>query len=201
MTKYLLADRELNGYNDSDFYAVFWDTETESIRSEMYGTTRCAAPTVAPADEYLRDIPDDVLEKAKAYLFQKMSDRIREEDRILVDEPAEVSRGDVLEILESGSFRDRDAGVSIKYEAGEQGEVIWRGAFGTFYANGYNRVGRHNLRVGLKLSDGRTVFLALKKCKLARPYLSDEEISRRAQAHADGLRFHALSAVPGFIQF
>jgi hypothetical protein len=35
----VLATYERNGYNDSDFYAVVWDTESGMIRSVCYGST------------------------------------------------------------------------------------------------------------------------------------------------------------------
>ena len=36
----VLEDRERNGYHDSDFYAVVWDEEKQTVRSFEYATTR-----------------------------------------------------------------------------------------------------------------------------------------------------------------
>ena len=36
----VLETYEENGYHDSDFYAVVWDDETESIIHKQYATTR-----------------------------------------------------------------------------------------------------------------------------------------------------------------
>jgi len=87
MTKYLLADRERNGYDDSDFYAVFWDTETQTIRSEEYGSTRYPSPRVAPTDEYLRDIPEGELQKARIYFQDRLETDLIRADHYLRDNP------------------------------------------------------------------------------------------------------------------
>jgi hypothetical protein len=36
----VLSVREMNGYDDSDFYATVWDEETESVKEIMYASTR-----------------------------------------------------------------------------------------------------------------------------------------------------------------
>lgn len=36
----VLSTYERNGYDDSDFYAIVWDDETQSLRHVMYATTR-----------------------------------------------------------------------------------------------------------------------------------------------------------------
>lgn len=45
MSKYILCDWEINGYNDSDFVCMYYDTQTDTIGTYEYGTTRFAAPT------------------------------------------------------------------------------------------------------------------------------------------------------------
>lgn len=190
MAKFLLEDREANYYDDSDFYAIFFDTETGTIRSEMYGTTRGFSPRVAPADKYLRPVPEEILEKAREYLFEKASEDIRRRDRLEIDSPDSISRGDTVTLLCGGKYTDKKRdNVKISYEAGETAVVIWEGAFGTFYRNGYNRKGRSNTRVGLRFEDGRVVFIGLDKCKLSRAYLTDEEIAARARSYANGNNF------------
>lgn len=189
MTKFLLEDREANYYDDSDFYAIFFDTETGSIRSEMYGSTRGFSPRVAPSDIYLREIPAEVMTQAIEYLFEKSSEDIARRDRIEIDSPDNVSRGDCLTLLMSGKYSDKKTGAKVEYKAGESAVVIWEGAFGTFYRNGYNRKGRSNTRVRLRFEDGRVVFIGLDKCKLSRAYLTDEEISQRARSYAEGKNF------------
>lgn len=41
MTKYVLTDYEINGYDDSDFMLTYWDDVTKKVDVHMHGTTRC----------------------------------------------------------------------------------------------------------------------------------------------------------------
>jgi len=201
MTKYLLADRELNGPSDSDFYAVFWDTEKQEIRSEFYGTTRCAAPTVAPVDEYPRDIPESELEKAREYFKASLFEILKNQDIRERDKPQDASRGDLLAVLDSGTFKDKKRGTEVEYQAGETGTVIWVGTFNKIYRNGYNKRDRSTLRVGLKFEDERVIFVDLEKCRQAREYKSNEELERASERIAKTDRFHILFNYHGFIKF
>jgi hypothetical protein len=190
MTKFLLDDQEENGYDDSDFFAIFFDTETGTIKKEMYGSTRGPSPRVAPA-EYIRDVPAEIMAQAREILIRDACKSMKASDRRAVDEPETVSKGEGLTLLVDGFFKDKKTGEKIEYRAGETGSVIWVGNFGTFYRNGYNRPGRQNCRVGIALSSGRTVFVGLEKCKLSRPYLSDEDIEARARSWAGSVLFRS----------
>lgn len=192
MTKYLLEDREINGHDDSDFYAIFYDTETGTIRSEIYGSTRFSSPRVAPTDEYIRDIPEEVKPKIYEIVYRTAFEIIKRDDRQAIDAPEKISVGESVSLLASGSFKDRRSGSTVKYSEGESGVVIWEGAFGKFYRNGYNRKGRSNTRVGIRFEDGRVVFVSLEICKLIREYMSDEEISERAANYASHRSYVAL---------
>lgn len=194
MTKYLLADLEANGYDDSDFYAIFFDTSTGTIHSEMYGTTRGPSPRVAPTDVYLREIPSEIEEKALEIVEKRAFDEIKKRDRWEIDSPDSVNIGDSVTLLEPVSFKDKRSEEKkvVKAEPGESGVVIWQGCFERIYRNGYNRKGRSNTRIGIRFEDGRVVFTGLDRCKLSREYLSDEEIADRAQRYAATKPFAAL---------
>lgn len=198
MPKYLLEDRERNYPDDSDFYVIFWDTNAHEIRSECYGSTRFPSPTVAPAC-YLREIPPEVQAEINVWYAARLFQILQAEDRRAVDEPSDANRGDVLVTLKAGTFKDKRTGTQIPYEAGEVGTVVWAGAFGKFYRNGYNKIGRHNLRVGLKFEDGRVVFIGLKDCKTARQYATDEALRAKAEAFASQGRYVSLFAAAGMI--
>lgn len=177
MTKYLLADRERNFADDSDFYAIFWNTETNRIESEEYGTTRFAnCPRVAPADVYIRPVPQEIIELAIAYSAMRKFTALRMYDYDQVNEPDTANHGDRLTLTKKGTFKDKKTGEKISYAAGDCGTVIWVGNFGTFYGNGYKTRNRSNCRVGLRLDDGRVIFVAMDKCKLARPLTSVESL-------------------------
>jgi len=46
----VLATRERNYYDDSDFYAVVWDEATQNIKEVEYDTTRCGGGGTADVD-------------------------------------------------------------------------------------------------------------------------------------------------------
>ena len=180
MTKYLLADRERNMPDDSDFYAVFYDSETGQIGSEEYGSTRYAGGyRVAPPHIYLPPTSEIIPLAREAAIAQAAAAK-KIQDFFAVNEPNSVARGDRLVLLVDGSFKDKKTGEKIAYHAGDAGTVIWEGTFGTFYANGYKRPNRSNTRVGLRLDDGRTVFVALEKCRLEREVKPDAELRNEA---------------------
>lgn len=62
----MLADRERNGYHDSDFYAIYWDEEDGRVKSVEYGTTRFPSPTWCEVDA-----TPDVIEKAVRYTLER----------------------------------------------------------------------------------------------------------------------------------
>jgi hypothetical protein len=198
MTKYLLEDREKNYADDSDFYAIFWDSEAKAIRSEEYGSTRFPSPTVAPAS-YLRDIPADVQAEINTWYAARLFEILKLENRKSVDEPCDAKRGDILVTTKAGAFKDKRSGTTVAYGAGEVGEVIWSGAFGQFYAKGYKKIDRSNLRVGLRFDDGRVVFIGLKDCKTNRQYASDEDLRETAERFAAQGHYVSLFAAAGMI--
>lgn len=64
----VLADRERNYYDDSDFYAVVWDEEAQAVKEVEYATTRF--PTY---ENYCSvDATDEVRAKAAAYNFSQI---------------------------------------------------------------------------------------------------------------------------------
>lgn len=191
MTKYLLADRERNYSDDSDFYAVFWDTETGTLRSEEYGTTRFPSSHVAPA-EYLRDIPANIRQQAREFYAARLFELLRDADHKAVDEPTTARVGDTLRVIKDGTFKDKRSGQIVKFDSGEIASLIWIGSFRTFYRNGYQHPDRYNQRVGLKFEDGRVAFMRLENCKMARAYKTDEELTIEADQYAAQERYESL---------
>jgi hypothetical protein len=97
MSKYLLTDFELNGYDDSDFMCTYYDDVKHEVHAHMYGTTRCAAPTnIGWANGVSSVIVDgeaclaptaEVVESARIWLEEHIFSRMVREDQRLVDEP------------------------------------------------------------------------------------------------------------------
>jgi hypothetical protein len=68
-----------------------------------------------------------------------------------------------------------------RFEPGVVGSVLWSGAFGTFFKNGYNKPGRENITATIKLDDGRFMKAPLSKLRLAKSVDTDEAILQRSE--------------------
>ena len=73
-----LSVREMNGYDDSDFYASYWDEESQSIKEIMYATTRF---WTYPANAVI-DATPDIIEKAKLWELKIKRNRKAKELRL-----------------------------------------------------------------------------------------------------------------------
>ena len=60
----VLSLGEHNGYHDSDFYAMVWDDETESVKKVVFASTRGWCYPCYPAEV---DAPEDIRKKAEEY--------------------------------------------------------------------------------------------------------------------------------------
>lgn len=181
MAKYRLVEWENNGYNDSDFFIAYWDSDHGDIQAHMFGTTRFGGDNTI-SDEYLMPTPDVVL-AAREALAAKIYAMMEHAENLDINEPTNAQKGERLELIKDTRHK------KVKYEKGTQGTVIWIGAFGKFYRNGYNKPGRFNRRVGLKLEDGKVFFTALSNCKRAKAPMSEAEMRKIADRHAWGLNF------------
>lgn len=82
---------EMNGYEDSDWYAEVWDEETQRIKSVEYMTTRCGCWGVAECDA-----TDDILRKVYR---QKKKSAASYYDQENEKKAKTVSRGDTVRII------------------------------------------------------------------------------------------------------
>lgn len=101
MTKYLLTDFELNGYDDSDFIAGYFDTEICEIEFTCYGSTRYPSAsmigfsgnsqtsTVSINGEPLLFPTTEVVEQARQALEEHIFLRMTAEEKRRVEEPDE----------------------------------------------------------------------------------------------------------------
>lgn len=172
--KYKLCSWECNGYQDSDWYLVLWDSEAQTVRKVEVGTTRCAAGCNVEGHGYELPTPE-VAEAARAWLEEAIYQTIRAAELRDVLEPNNAPLGSWLRLLRD--YKHKVATIP----ADTRGYVFWCAAYGQFYRNGYNHPGRNNRRVGLELKDGRRVFVALSACRLDREPMSDGELRERAE--------------------
>lgn len=105
MSKYLLTDWEINGYDDSDFMASYYDDATNKIGFICYGTTRFPSATmisigggttsvVVDGDNLL--VPTaEMVEKARLVLEDNIYLRLLMQEKRLVEEPdvADLKQG------------------------------------------------------------------------------------------------------------
>lgn len=161
--RYELTEWEANGYHDSDFYKTYWDDEEGTVGNAMVGTTR-GVMTNPPKFE---EPTPEVVEKAVEWLAGVLAKSAILGATRDAEEPSNANKGDTLELLHDVTFTDKKRGTETTALAGEVGTVIWSGAFGKFYGNGWNRPHRGNIRVGLKFDDGRVIFTGLKSCRRA----------------------------------
>jgi hypothetical protein len=132
--------REYNGYDDSDFYAVYWDEESGSFKETCYASTRgwtypCGAAI---------DASPELIEKYRAY--EKALTLAYFEAKAAV-ENAKPKVGKTVKVIRS--VRGKAA-----LKGGETGKVFWYGvdSFSRSYNPGY--------RVGIELEGGRKVFVS-----------------------------------------
>jgi len=149
----VLCTRERNYPDDSDFYAVVWDEETQSLRYIEYATTRfCSYNNQAEADA-----TDEVKAKARAWLYDYFLKEWGMWNQCQVQRPEKGRRVKVTK--------------GWKIPVGTEGVVFWAGRF---------RYGRGRFqttdRVGIELADGRRVFTDASNIQVVQPanYLRPE---------------------------
>jgi hypothetical protein len=97
MSKFLLTDWEINGYDDSDFMCSYYDDATNVIGFHCYGSTRYPSATVIAIGGGITSVevggesllmPNaEVVEKARLALEEHIFQRLTNADKRLVDEP------------------------------------------------------------------------------------------------------------------
>lgn len=172
----VLATRERNYYDDSDFYAVVWDEEAQCIRSIEYATTRawtydCWASV---------DATPEVIEKANAWLYKWALGVVKDQMTREAEQAARtVGLGDTVKVV-----RGR------KVPLGTQGTVIWMGE--QSYNGSYPKK-----RIGLKDAEGTAHWTALSNVeKIAEVVLpTDEEIEEVARRVVAARAYHYPGAI------
>ena len=127
----VLETYEENGYHDSDFYAVVWDDETESIIHKQYATTRFYSNGYGAKI----DATPEVIAKATAERKARFLKSAIEKD----EETAKtVAKGKMVEINRGRKNR------------GIIGEVFWVGN-----PDKFSYYAKEHRSVGIKLDDER----------------------------------------------
>ena len=145
----VLATRERNFYDDSDFYAVVWDEATGRIAEVEYATTR----GWTYANSATVDATPEVIEKAYAYArglaLADLKDRAASKAR-------KVAKGKFVRVVKGR-----------KVPKGTEGEVFWVGP-GKAYSYYAAKYGVPD-RVGFKTADGTTYWTAASNLEVLDP--------------------------------
>ena len=127
----VLETYEENGYNDSDFYAVVWDDETNSLIHKQFATTRFYSNGYGAKI----DATPEIIEKATAERKTRFLKSAIEKD----EETAKtVAKGKMVEINRGRKNR------------GIIGEVFWVGS-----PDKFSYYAKEHRSVGIKLDDER----------------------------------------------
>lgn len=122
MSKFLLTDWEINGYDDSDFMCSYYDDETNTIGFHEYGSTRFPSATnigihtdgttsLVVNGETVVMPNAEVVEKARLVLADLIFDKLKAANRRLVDEPdvGDLKVGLKVRMLEKARMQLRDS--------------------------------------------------------------------------------------------
>ena len=162
----VLELREVNGRDDSDFYAVVWNPEKQEPERVCYASTRgWSYPNGANVDA-----TPEVLE-AYATWQQKLRDERRA--RLAAQEAATPRKGKRVKVVKAVT-----QGKNV-VALGEQGAVFWIGAKRQYgyksralseaqaLARSYGFYDeRDDMRVGVLMDDGRRVFIDATKVEV-----------------------------------
>tara|TARA_B100001057_G_scaffold279643_1_gene280006 strand:- start:426 stop:1046 length:621 start_codon:yes stop_codon:yes gene_type:complete len=127
----VLETYEENGYNDSDFYAIVWDDETESILHKQFATTRFYSNGYGAKI----DATPEIIEKATAERKTRFLKSAIEKD---AETAKTVAKGKMVEINRGRKNR------------GIIGEVFWVGS-----PDKFSYYAKEHRSVGIKLDDER----------------------------------------------
>ena len=146
-----LEDREENGHDDSDFYMLVWNPETQSIDRNVFATTRGWS---YPCYGSRPDATPEVRAAAQAYLRKRYLDSIKLQNSKDARTPA---FGKTVKVVKGR-----------KVAIGTTGEICWTGT-SDFGVSRYGTWGKAKMRVGIRLLDGSKVFTDASNVEVLNP--------------------------------
>ena len=128
----VIESREMNGYDDSDFYVLAWDEESEKLVRYEYATTRYGGGGTAQVDA-----TPEAVQKANAWAYEKLKRQMFNEYK---GELTVAEKGDIVKIAKG------------KTGKGLTGKLFWIGEKKTY--GGYSRWSQNVVqKVGVALDD------------------------------------------------
>lgn len=183
----VLDTGEINGYDDSDFYAVVWDEAAQCVKRVEYATTRGWT-----YNNYAKvDATAEVLAKAEAWLAKYIVGVWTLRESWEAEMPRYGRRVKVVK--------------GRKVAIGATGEVVWFGE-DRFARNFYKgpRLGPSvdGMRIGVKLDSGEVVFMSAENVEVIGKEnyrKSEADLAERAVRWAQDRNFRTVGAGLGFV--
>jgi len=158
----VLATRERNYYDDSDFYAVVWDEKSQAVINVEYATTR-----VGGGGSAWVDATPEVIEKAKAYFAPHIAKGAITESQLRyekqVKEFKEFHTGTPVRVKRQ--IKSRKQGVIPE---GFTGILVWQGS-----GYGYNSPPQYGVK---NVETGQCFFVSGKDLEYAGPEPTGDEV-------------------------
>tara|TARA_Y100001933_G_C19010015_1_gene568367 strand:- start:1632 stop:2252 length:621 start_codon:yes stop_codon:yes gene_type:complete len=127
----VLETYEENGHNDSDFYAVVWDDETNCLHHKLYATTRFYSNGYGAKIDATPEIVAKATAERKSRFLQSEVEKDEEKAKT-------IAKGKKVEV------------VSGRKNRGAIGEVFWVGS-----PEKFSYYSKEHRSVGIKLNDER----------------------------------------------
>lgn len=165
----VLETRERNGWDDSDFYAIVWDEDSQSVKNVTYASTRYwsydSGATV--------DATPEVIEKALAYVRK--------------NHLAALVAANTRQAAVIAKYKKVKVVTGRKIPVGTIGDVIWMGPC---------KFNRNRTNIGIRLLSGEVVFTASTNCEVVNPeqYLKPMEALEASAANFNSF----VTATPGY---
>lgn len=167
----VLALREVNGYDDSDFVAVCWDETEDKVVTYTYATTRCWT--------YMNGAKVDAPLELRVRLANKAAEKVASRvDGTVAEIRGEVVKGATVKVVGGRKY------------LGREGKVFWVGEKKNPYTH------RPEVRVGMEDETGK-FFLPVEQVTVTECPLSPERFAAevdarltnalRATLHNDGI--------------
>ena len=166
-TGHVLTRYEVNGYDDSDFYAVVYNPNTNALEHVFYATTRCYTYN----DSAVVDATPEVIEQARAVLRTVVEQHIRKADHL---DTLKLKVGRVVRFVKA--YRPRSS-TRPPIEVGQIAYLDWIGP--DSYAPHTDRA---RVRLVLGENDHAEVYINANKLEVYSPetYLpGDDDVQER----------------------
>lgn len=199
---YFLAEREENGYHDSDFYdVVYFPPSAEHPNGEVERVDTHSTRWASMGPLRYERLPLPMLPEHEAGLRRwiyerKLDGMVAAFKDSLEPRGTHLKKGAPVVFVKEPRVRDASKPRARK---GDTGFVVWSGAFGTFYRNGYKNPNDPSyIRVGVRLDrTGETVFAGA--TNLALDYEPDVAAMKAAAESAASVKPEFLASTATYL--